>query len=217
MPTLLYENVYIGMLYILANSGAALPGATDNAGADTMEIQLATSRDTIHWDRRFRETFIPVGPAGSFDSGMIFAARPLVTADEIRIYYGGFNVLHSEHQPNERAAIGLARVRLDGFVSVDGGPIGGSLTTNVFEFQGRRLEVNADASHGQLEVEVLDRASQPVSGFGRAECVALRGDSLRHEVHWRDERPLAALQGQPIRLRFHLKNASLYAFQFKTA
>jgi len=215
MPTLLYEGVYMGMLYILANSGGATPRATDNAGPDTMETQLATSRDTIHWERRWRTPFIPVGPAGSFDCGMILAAHPIVSGDEIRIYYGGFNVLHSTPQPSERAAIGLARVRLDGFVSVDGGSGSGSLTTKAFQFKGTRLEVNADASRGQVTVEVLDEGQRPLSGFGHAQCAPIRGDSLRYEVRWGRDGQLAALQGRPIRLRFCLRDASLYAFQFR--
>jgi hypothetical protein len=215
MPTLLYEGIYIGMVYHLANSGGGTPYNADNAGADTMQIQLATSRDTIHWERRFRTPFIPVGPAGSFDCGMIFAAHPIVAGDEIRIYYGGFNVLHSVPQPNERAAIGLARVRLDGFVSVDGGPSGGSLVTKAFHFTGTQLEVNADASEGQVVIEILDEAERPIPGFSQGQAIPLRGDHLRYQVRWQGEGSLGALQERPVRLHFHLSNASLYAFQFR--
>jgi hypothetical protein len=204
------------MVYVLANSGGGTPYNSDNTGADTMQIQLATSRDTIHWERRFRTPFIPVGPAGSFDCGMIFAAHPIVAGDEMRIYYGGFNVLHSIPQPNEQAAIGLARVRLDGFVSVDGGPSGGKLVTKAFTFTGSELEVNADASDGQVIVELLDEAERPIDGFTYEQAIPLRGDNLRHQARWIGESNLAAYQGHPIRLRFHLNNASLYAFRFQS-
>ena len=38
-------------------------------------------------------------------------------------------------------------------------------------------------------------------------------DALRWEPHWQDDRDLGSAKGKIIQLRFHLKNARLYAFQ----
>ncbi len=103
--------------------------------------------------------------------------------------------------------VGLATLRLDGYVSLDAGPRGGTMTTKPFTFEGTQLIVNARAL-GHMTVEVLDAAGQPIQGVSR---VSIAGDSVRHLVAWDG---LGQLAGQPIRLRFYLWNAELYAFGF---
>ena len=65
-----------------------------NPWLDRIDIQLAFSRDGTNWQRvGQRRPFIPNGPEGSYDSGMIFVAQPpLVREDrgEIWLYYTGF-------------------------------------------------------------------------------------------------------------------------------
>ena len=64
-------------------------------------------------------------------------------------------------------------------------------------------------------MEVLDGSGQPIAGFSRNEALPLNGNSVRLPVRWKGDPDLNKLAGQPVRLRFHLQDCKLYAFQFK--
>ena len=51
----------------------------------------------------------------------------------------------------------LAKLRLDGFVSVDAGEEMGALVTQPFRCDGGSLQINAQARGGSVAVAVLDR------------------------------------------------------------
>lgn len=86
IPIFAYGNLYLGLPMIF------------NATTDTVDCELAWSPDTIHWQRLCAGTpFNPRGPAGRYDSGCIYAAAtPVLLGDEIRLYYGGNNYLHTD-------------------------------------------------------------------------------------------------------------------------
>ena len=190
-----------------------------------MEIQFASSRDLVNWDRHFRTPCIPHGAVGEWDSGMVYTqSRALRVADEIWLYYGGINATHActcfyeaEGKAPEgkyRGSIGLAKWKLDRFVSVDGPAEGGALTTIPIVFSGERLEVNARVKvGGSLSVEILDAAGHRMDGFEPSE--PFRGDHLRQPITWRGSKSVAGLRGKPISLKFNLKNSELYSFAFR--
>ena len=72
------------------------------------------------------------------------------------------------------------------------------------------------APHGVLRVEVLDADLGSLPGFSAGDCDPVTGDDTRRIVSWRGRRDLKALAGKTVRLRFHLRNAALYSFQFTT-
>ena len=109
--------------------------------------------------------------------------------------------------------IGLAKLRLDGFVSLQAGTGEGSLTTRPFTFEGERLTINAAAPRGRVQVEILGSDGLPLKGYGKAECLMERFDETRQVVRWNGEESLGHLQGQAIQLRFTLQQARLYSFQ----
>ena len=88
----------------------------------------------------------------------------------------------------------------------------GTLTTRPVRFSGKYLFVNADADEGELWVEVLDEAGEVVPGFSRDECETVTGDSTLQAVTWKGGGDLLALAGRPVRFRFYLRSAELYAF-----
>ncbi len=122
---------------------------------------------------------------------------------------------------------GLATLRRDGFVSMDHPGTGrvsadseprstpGTLTTRPVRFSGRHLFVNVDAAGGALRVDVLDRNGRVIAPYSAAQCVPVREDSTRVRVAWGTD--LAALAGEPVRFRFHLSSARLYAFWVSAA
>ena len=60
----------------------------------------------------------------------------------------------------------------------------GSLKPCRCRFQNGGLEINADASGGQVGVEVLTADGQVQPGFSMDDCVPLTTDSIRHSVQW---------------------------------
>lgn len=107
-------------------------------------------------------------------------------------------------------------LRVDGFVSVTAPLSGGEIVTKPLVFDGGNLTLNAETSGaGGIRVEIQDAGGSPVEGYSLEECPEILCDSLRHTVRWEssggDVRPLS---GKPVRLRFVLRDADLYAFQF---
>jgi hypothetical protein len=107
-------------------------------------------------------------------------------------------------------------LRIDGFVSLNAPLSGGGLLTKPLIFDGGNLTINASTSAaGSIQVEVQDMKGNPVEGYSLADCPEIFCDDIRHVVRWKraggDVRPLT---GKPVRLRFALKDADLYSFQF---
>jgi hypothetical protein len=93
---------------------------------------------------------------------------------------------------------------------------GGELVTKPVRFQGRKLVLNfASSAAGGVRVEIQDVAGKPLPGFALADCPPLFGDALERTVTWTKGGDVSALAGQPVRLRFVLQDADVYAFQFR--
>ena len=54
----------------------------------------------------------------------------------------------------------------------------------------------------------------PVTGFSLVDAEELYGDSTDQTVSWKNGSDLSNLAGKPVRLRFTLRDADLFAFQF---
>ena len=107
-------------------------------------------------------------------------------------------------------------LRVDGFVSVRGKLSGGQLVTRPFVFDGGELVLNFSSSAGGgIRAEVQDRAGYAIPGFALEDCHDLFGDDLARVVSWHGGGDLSALAGQPVRLRFELRDADLYSLQFR--
>ena len=177
------------------------------------------SRDGFHWSRPDRRAFIDVSEAkGDWNWGNVQSAGGccLVVGDELWFYHSGragSPTAGDRDAKDAGGATGLATMRRDGFASMDAGEIGGSLTTRPVRFSGRYLFVNASVPDGgDLSAEVLDDRGQPLPGLAAADCIPVRADKTRQRVTWKTEPDLAAARDKPIRLRFQLKNARLFAF-----
>ena len=116
---------------------------------------------------------------------------------------------HGHGDGESAGGIGLATLRLDGFVSVEGS---GTLTTKPLVFIGDGLEVNADATGGSLRVEALDLEGNVIEGFSKDDCEPLTANVIGHLLKWTGKDDCHLIQAQPIRLRFHLENAKLFSF-----
>ncbi len=170
------------------------------------------SRDGLHFERLFLEGFLRPGMDplnwGQAHGNNTVAWGLLQTAPaEISIYWAE----HYGGVPQLRRGV----LRLDGFVSVQASYAGGSLTTKPFTFQGRRLALNyATSAVGAIRVELLRADGSVIIGLGREECPEIYGDELEREVFWKQGGNLSQWSRQPVRLRFHLKDADLFSFRF---
>jgi hypothetical protein len=199
-----YESMYLGFLWIFR--------ITDGNNDGRIFVELVSSRDGEHWTRQEppRPPILPLGPHDAWDSGMVFTTNhPLVENGVIKLYYGGFNVTHAVD--GGAAAIGLATLRKDGFVSLDAGNTEGSITTKKLTGCRGPLRLNYSAPGGSIRVEVLDVNGAPLPGYGREECVPLSGDHVDQQVTWSKTDQLPD-RSEPFRIRFLLRNASLYSF-----
>jgi len=193
------------------------------------EIQLAVSRDLVHWSGRSARRS---SASASWTSGTPPTTRRLPRRCGSRMKSGSTipGELHARHAgglPHDvrgRPADGaqgplprrhrLATWPLDRFVSADAGSDGGTLTTVPVRFGGGRLEVNAATKPGgRVVVELLDAAGRALPGFPKSEPVT--GDKLRHTVCFPGHGDVSALIGKAVVLRFTMQNASLYSFAFR--
>jgi hypothetical protein len=211
----------IQYMLVVPHGGYYLGFLTLHDEAGFFRIHLGYSADGINWKRPSKRTpWLDIGPDGAFDMGMVLGpADPIFQQREMWFPYGGFQIRHDTTSQDWTSAIGLAITRLDGFAAwrAKGGECG-ELVTQPFRFDGDRLFVNADASHGSVSVEVLDDAGKPVPGFETGSCHVIQsvdtlaGDGSTGWVRWGD-RDAKALQGKSVRLHFTVKDADLFAFR----
>ena len=177
------------------------------------EVLLGYSRDGFHWYRPDRRPFLGVTEKeGDWNWGNMQSAGGgcLVVGDKLYFYVSGRS--RTEEFWDGRGSTGLATLRRDGFVSMDAGETPGVLTTRPVRFTGKYLFVNADADGGEFRVEVLTEDHKVIQPFTRRNCVPVNTDKTLRLVNWNGAKDLSALAGRPVRLRFHLRNGSLYAF-----
>jgi len=107
-------------------------------------------------------------------------------------------------------------LRLDGFVSVQTPMSGAEFITKPLLFDGARMTLNLSTSAaGGVRVEIQDASGQPIPGFSLSDCVEIIGDEIERVVRWTQGRDIRQLAGQPVRLRFVMKDADLYALRFE--
>ncbi len=195
-----YESVHIGLVQRFHN----------RPGDVFLDIQLAVSRDAVHFTRvEPRTPFIPCGPVGSWDrfNNSVANNPPIAVGDELRFYYSGRMYRHSPYDGPDKGVpgggIGMAGIPRDRFVSLGASFDGGALTTKPLRIAGETLHLNADAGFGTISVEALDDEGNVV---GRAEPV--RRDGLAIPVRWAEG---GLRNGDTARLRVTLENALLYA------
>jgi hypothetical protein len=145
--------------------------------------------------------------------GLVETKSSLADApDEISVYV-------TERTMQDRPAV-LRRhtLRVDGFVSAHAPMSGGEVITRPLVFQGKHLTLNvATSAAGSVRVEIQTAEGKPIDGFALTDGAEIYGDALSRPVAWKRGGDLGKLAGTPVRLRFALKDADLYAFRFQDA
>jgi len=212
-----YESCYIGFASMFYHAGRAWEGRNHDG---FHHVQLTSSRDMRHWQRLGdRKPFIDSSPlgAGAYDTMQILGpSYPIIRDDELWFYYSGLkHRWPPEDADPDRAAICLATLRRDGFVSLDADQDSGSVTNRPFHWEGERLYLNADARKGEITCEILDATGQSLTGFGREACIPIADDNVRLAVNWQGQDGMPVPSMGPIQLRISLRNARLYSYWFE--
>jgi hypothetical protein len=182
------------------------------------EVCLGFSRDGFHWSRPSREAFIGVSERqGDWNWGNVQSAGGgcLVVGDELYFFVSARAGVAGQSRSGV-CATGLAKLRRDGFASMDAGDTTGTLTTRPVRFSGKYLLVNADVDGGELRAEILDEAGHVIEPYTLANSMPVKADKTVQTARWKDVQGFEKLAGQPVRFRFHLRNGSLYAFWVAT-
>ena len=211
--------------------------------ANTMCVRLVYSRNGKTWTHlNKRQPLLKPGGPGQWDAYMVTQPTvPIEVGDELYLFHGGSRNHHDWWITGAREGLdvpeatdisqveyclGLAKLRLDGFVSLDAGGVRrGILITRPFISTGTTLTVNARCRPGgSIAVEMVDVHDQVIPGCSRDQCDVLNGDSTGHVVSWqgrdklpdvtneRAEYPKAEL-GRIRKIRFYMDNAELYSFR----
>ena len=189
------------------------------------ELRLVSSRDAGRsWQPVCgKSVWLPCHDDPHGYDRLLFGQYPIRVGDESWLYYGCWDGDHmtlkadgSLLEPGvmRTGRTALATLRWNGYVSLDAGPDGGSLTTRPLRFKGNRLTINADASGGRLVAAILDVDGHPIDRFGAEDCTPITSDAVRHEVKWRNAADVSSLTGKTVRLRLEFDSAQVYTFQF---
>ena len=197
---------------------------------NTLSVRLVYSRDGWTWHHlNKRQAWLSTTP-GAWDRNMVnVSSPPIVVGEEHYVFHGGaknhhdwwisglkekLDVPEARDLDEVRYGLGLAKLRRDGFVSIDAGPVReGVVVTRVMRTDGKRLELNAACGDGgYIRVEATDGDERALPGCALEECDTFTGDSTRAVLTWKGSSEIKH-QGS-VRLRFFMKNASLYSFTF---
>lgn len=215
-----YESLMLGVFQI--HRGPTNEECMTTGTPKNTDLTLAYSRDGFNWHRPDRRPFIAgTRQPGSWERGYIQSVGGVCTimGDELWFYYIGFRGDPTNLNPDWKlngmyahGSTGIARLRRDGFASMNTtGDEAGTLTTKLFTLSGRYLYVNVDCPHGELRAELLDESGNVIPPFTAAACSTTITSATCHQLHWPDA-DLTALHGKPVRIRFTLIRAKLYAF-----
>jgi len=123
---------------------------------------------------------------------------------------------HEAYYRGEAVRLRRFTYRIDGFVSVRAPLAGGEMVTRPLVFDGSALELNFSTSAaGDIRVEVQDAGGNALDGFSLDDCAPIFGDDIDRVVAWKNGSGLSRVSGEPVCLRFVLRDADLFALRFK--
>ena len=196
-----YFGTLIGLLSVYHNS-------PDNK---SMDIQLAISHDGVRWSRvANRDSFIKLGSSGMWDAGGIFVSShfnldAIDEASEITLYYSAINTKHDDFR-YKQWSIGRLSFRRDGFAALESRFFPGFLVTKPIKINGNYINVNADLTVGEMEIDIYDRKTGNI-----IERLVRKKPSTRiiHKFKLKN-----TYKDSEVFLKIILKDAKLYSFYF---
>ena len=194
MPYFFYEGVFLGLV------------AIHDQKSDRVWTELALSIDTIKWSRiDIGNPLIPNSEKKfDYDYGCIYAAaKPIIKNNEIQIYYGSSDYLHSGWR---NGYFNLATLRPDGFAGYVQEDLGkkGLIVTKPIKFNGNSLKLTADVDKGgYIKVLVFNRKGDQIGSSKR-----IKRTITDETVEFYEE-----ISEENISLEIEIKKAKVYSFK----
>lgn len=198
--------------------------------ADTVDNQVAFSRDGLYWNRPERRAITPLGPAGSgYDCMNRCKGGGLAELPDGQwgMLQEGASWLHNFRpgaSPNPlpdrlTGQIRWSRWQPHRLVGLDA-PAEGTFTIPAIARHGDTLRLNYRCRPGgSIAVELiraipsrLNPDAEGVAGFTFAECDRLVGDSLDQTVTWQGRSDFSEL-GESLAIRVRLFGATVFAYR----
>jgi hypothetical protein len=218
------NGCYLGLAYLY------------DAPAGTFHLELVHSPDGIYWKREAtREAFVGDGLPSGFNGKVPVpnGTAPILVGDEEYFYCSNTPYDHHEgalaytgqldeakrREYLETTSIYLLAIKRNRWVGYEAGEREGELLTRPVAWSGGRLSLNAKiAANGFIKLRIEDVWGRPVSEYHLDEIDALTGpaDNVDLPVTF-GPGPKSIVKLPPmdqVRLRFHVKNASLFGWTF---
>lgn len=189
---------------ILQTEGMIYPGK------GVSDAAFMSSRDGVNWDRSFLEAWLRPGadPRNwTHRSNMVATGIIRTAPDEWSMYV-------SEHYGWPTSRLRRLAVRPWGFASLRAYASIGEATTPVVTLGPGELRLNYSTSaSGSVRVELQNPDGGTVPGYALSDMDDIYGDQTDGVVRWRTKATVGELAGRPLRMRFELRDADLFAFR----
>ena len=211
------------------------------------DTRVTMSRDGGKtWDRTVsREAWIPASTAEhAYDRQAIRPAPPVRVGDEdwfyVTVMDGNHLIVRNNpgqdsyyHDRVAKHQIALYTQPHNRYVSMRARRASPEvLITKPVLLQGNQLQLNVDASHGEVRVAIASAEDQsvtlqgdtrvsvyaphiakPFTGLSFKDCKPIRSNSIEHTVTFSEDASLKKLADKPVFLLFELSDADLYGFR----
>ena len=196
---------------VVTDEEASKIGVHPSYYKDCADGVLLTSRGGNSYDRTFLEGFPRPGVGlGNWVSRDNYPALNVVeTSPEEMSFYV------NRHYGQPSAHLSRYTLRIDGFGGLTAPYKAGEMVTRPLRFAGSRLDLNYSTSAaGFIRVGIERPDGSPLPGFEISNCLEIIGDRISREVAWKGGPRLSELAGQPVRLRFRMKDSQIFSIQF---
>ena len=196
---------------VVPEAEAAALGVNPKYFRDCSDAVLLTSRGGRRYDRTFGSAFIRPGIGlENWVSRSNYPALNLVRTGPTEM-----SVYVNQNYAQPTSELRRYSLRLDGLASIVAGAETGGWRTKPLVFSGDRLALNfATSARGGVRVEMQEVDGTPIPGFTMEDSIEQIGNEIDRTVRWKRGADLKVLADRPVRLRFRMTDAEVFAFQF---
>ncbi|RBP43799.1 hypothetical protein DES53_105198 [Roseimicrobium gellanilyticum] len=197
---------------VLTDEQADALGVKKGYSGGCAEAVFISSRGGNTYDRTFMEAWIRPGT----DLGNWASRAGLTACGVVSTGPAEMSLYKQAHYAQPSTHLLRYTLRTDGFASVNAPYRGGEFTTKPLTFTGSKLTMNfATGATGGVQVEIQNAAGKPIAGYTLEDAVEQIGDEIERPVSWKSGSDISKLTGEPVKLRFVMKDADVFAVQVK--
>ena len=188
------------------------------------DAQFATSQDGVHWQRDYRQAYVPMDLPREHRIKTLHTCNGMVPNGHfLHQYYWGRQRTHGEGRTAQNPKSARTNMlgdpfffrvqqRLDGFVSADSAYTGGVLVTKAFEIQSPQINLNfINSASGAAHAALLDENDQEIPGFGLEASDLIQGNETHYPLSWEAQSDVSKLMGKPVKLLVKSRGTKLFA------